>query len=104
MRGLAILALAGLTACAAANDAADVLARQQAKNVVNTYVADRYPGLNAAPITDCIIDAADAREILQIASGAVTGVDAALAEQIGQIARRPEALQCIAQNSLTLLG
>ncbi|MEI4260561.1 succinate dehydrogenase [Roseovarius sp. D0-M9] len=104
MRALAILALAGLTACAAANDAADGLARQQAKNVVNTYVADRYPGLNAAPITDCIIDAADAREILQIASGAVTGVDAALAEQIGQIARRPEALQCIAQNSLTLLG
>ncbi|MEX1234644.1 MAG: succinate dehydrogenase [Roseovarius sp.] len=104
MRALAILALAGLAACAAANDAADGIARQQAKNVVNTYVADRYPGLNAAPITDCIIDAADAREILQIASGAVTGVDAALAEQIGQIARRPEALQCIAQNSLTLLG
>jgi len=104
MRALAILALAAMTACTAANDAADAVARGQAKSVVNTYVGDRYPGLNAAPITDCIIDAASAREILQIASGAVTGVDAALAEQIGQIARRPEALQCIAQNSLTLLG
>jgi hypothetical protein len=104
MKALAILAFAALTACTAVNDTADAVARQQAKNVVNTYVATRYPGLNAAPITDCIIDTADAREILQIASGAVTGVDAALAEQIGQIARRPEALQCIAQNSLTLLG
>lgn len=104
MRALAIFGLATLTACAAANDAADAVARNQAKNVVNGYVADRYPGLNAAPITDCIIDAASAREILQVSSGAVTGVDAALAEQIGQIARRPESLECIAQNSLTLIG
>ncbi|MFD0859681.1 succinate dehydrogenase [Roseovarius aquimarinus] len=104
MRALAISAFAALAACTAANDAADAVARGQAKNVVNTYVATRYPGLNAAPITDCIIDAADAREILQIASGAVTGLDAATAEQIGQIARRPEALQCIAQSSLTLVG
>ena len=104
IRALAILGLAALTGCAAANDAADAVARSQAKNVVNTYVADRYPGLNNAPITDCIIDAASAREILQISSGAVTGLDAALAEQIGQIAQRPESLECIAQNSLTLLG
>jgi ABC-type amino acid transport substrate-binding protein len=104
MKAFAILVFAALTACTAANDMADGLARDQAKTVVNGYVADRFPGLNAAPITDCIIDASSGREILQIASGAVTGVDAALAEQIGQIARRPEALQCIAQNSLTLLG
>ncbi len=104
MRALGILALAALTACTAVNDTADQIARQQAKSVVNNYVAGKYPGLNSAPITDCIIDAANAREILQIASGALTGVDAAIAEQIGQIARRPEALQCIAQNSLTLLG
>ncbi len=104
MKALAILALATLTACATANDMADDLARGRAKAVVNTYVTSKYPGLNAAPLTDCIIDAANAREILQIASGAVTGVDAAVAEQIGQIARRPESLQCIAQNGLTLLG
>ena len=104
MKALAILALASLTACATANEMADDLARGRAKAVVNTYVTNNYPGLNAAPITDCIIDAANAREILQIASGAVTGVDASVAEQIGQIARRPESLHCIAQNGLTLLG
>ncbi|WP_238987405.1 succinate dehydrogenase [Roseovarius dicentrarchi] len=106
MKALAILALAAmpLGACSTANDMADDLARGRAKAVVNGYVADRYPGLNSAPVTDCIIDAANAREILQIASATVTGLDAGTAEQIGMIARRPEALQCIAQNGLSLLG
>ncbi len=106
MRALAILALCAtaLTGCATANDMADDLARGRAKALVNEYVANRYPGLNAAPITDCIIDAADARDILQIASATVTGLDAATAEQISRIAQRPEALQCIAQNGLSLLG
>ncbi|WP_255007267.1 succinate dehydrogenase [Roseovarius sp. M141] len=106
MKALAILGLGAmvLTGCATANDMADDLARGRAKAVVNGYVGDRYPGLNSAPITDCIIDAADAREILQIASATVTGLDAGTAEQISRIARRPEALQCIAQNGLSLLG
>ncbi len=106
MRALAILALGAmaLTGCSTANDMADDLARGRAKAVVNGYVGDRYPGLNSAPITDCIIDAADAREILQIASATVTGLDAGTAEQISQIARRPEALQCIARNGPSLLG
>ena len=104
MRALAILGLVALSGCAAVSDTADNVARNQAKSVVNGYVDSRFPGLNAAPVTDCIIEAADAREIMQIASGAITGLDAALVEQISQIARRPEALQCIAQNGLTLLG
>lgn len=105
MRVLALMGLLmGLSACMAANDMADTMARDQAKNVINGYVGAKYPGLNSAPITDCIVDAANAREIMQIASAAITGVDAAIAEQVSQIARRPEALQCIAQNSLTVLG
>lgn len=104
-----VLAVSGavavaLGACSTANDMADDLARGRAKAVVNGYVADRYPGLNSAPVTDCIIDAADAREILQIAGAAVTGLDAGTAEQISRVARRPEALQCIAQNGPGLLG
>ncbi|PVA10110.1 succinate dehydrogenase [Pelagivirga sediminicola] len=106
MRALGILAVCAtaLSACATANDMADDLARGRAKAVVNGYVADRYPGLNAAPITDCIIDAADARDIMQIASATVTGLDAATAEQISRIARRPESIQCIARNGVTLLS
>ncbi|SEK73049.1 hypothetical protein SAMN05443999_102145 [Roseovarius azorensis] len=101
---LACLALAGLAACEAGNQVADALARERAKAVVNTVVAQRLPGVNAAPITDCIIDAASAREIVQIASASVTGVTPEVAQQVIGIAQRPEAVQCIAQNSLILLG
>ncbi|EAQ23682.1 MULTISPECIES: hypothetical protein [unclassified Roseovarius] len=101
---LACLALAALSACEATNQVADGLARAQAKSVVNTVVAQRFPGLNAAPITDCVIDAASAGEIIQIASASVTGVTPETTQQVIAIAQRPEAVQCIAQNSLTLLG
>ena len=104
MKALGIAALALLTGCVGANPMADDIARQQAKNVVDGYVATRFPGVDVGPVTDCIIDAADSRDIMQIASAAVTGLDAATAEQIGRIARRPESLQCIARNGLTLLG
>ena len=97
-----LLALAG--ACTAANDAADTLARDRAKTVVNGVVADKFPGVNAAPVTDCIINAASAGEIISIAEASVTGVTQSTAQDVLAIAQRPEAVQCIAENSLTLLG
>ena len=93
-----------LSACTAANDAADALARDRAKAVVNGVVEQKLPGVNAAPVTDCIIDAASAGEIVSIAGASVTGVTASTVEKVLEIARRPEAVQCIAENSLTLLG
>ncbi len=99
-----ILPLALLTGCTAANDAADAVARDRAKSVVNGVVANRFPGVNAAPVTDCIIDAASAGEIIQIAGASVTGVTQSTVEQVVDIASRPDAVQCIAENSLTLLG
>ncbi len=93
-----------LSGCAAANDAADAVARDRAKTVVNGVVEERFPGLNARPVTDCIIDAATAGEILEIAGASVTGVTQSTAEKVVEIAARPEAVNCIADNSLTLLG
>ena len=101
---LALVAATLLTGCEAANQAADTLAREQAKGVVNGVVEDRFPGVNAAPVTDCIIDAASAGEIRSIASASVTGVDASTVELVLDIAKRPDAVQCIAENSLSLLG
>ena len=97
-------ALASLAACASANQMADTMARDRAKGVVNTEVMRRFPGINAAPVTDCIIDAASAGEIIQIAGASVTGVTPEIGDKIVTIARRPEAVQCIARNSLVLLG
>ncbi|SLN21885.1 hypothetical protein PEL8287_00942 [Roseovarius litorisediminis] len=99
-----ILPLALLTGCTAANDEADAVARDRAKSVVNGVVANRFPGVNAAPVTDCVIDAASAGEIIQIAGASVTGMTQSTVEQVVDIASRPDAVQCIAENSLTLLG
>ncbi len=94
----------GLGACAPVNDAADRVARDRAKTVINSVVAQRFPGVNAAPVTDCIIDAASASEILNIASASVTGVTQSTVEEVLAIARRPESVNCIAENSITLLA
>ncbi|WP_299845724.1 succinate dehydrogenase [uncultured Roseovarius sp.] len=106
MRVIATLALSAtlLTACTAVNEAADVVARDRAKSVVNGIVANRFPGVNAAPITDCIIDAASAGEIISIASASATGVTESTVNKVVEIAQRPEAVNCIAENSITLLG
>ncbi|MEB8388657.1 succinate dehydrogenase [Rhodobacteraceae bacterium KMM 6894] len=101
---ITLIALTTLGACSAANDAADTIARDRAKSVVNSVVADKMPGLNAAPVTDCIIDAASAGEIVSIAGASVTGVTSSTVQDVLTIAQRPEAVQCIAQNSMTLLN
>lgn len=93
-----------LSACAAANDAADALARAQAKSVVRTVVAERFPGVDPAPVTDCIIGAASAGEIVRIASASVAGVTSATAEEVLEIAQRPEAITCYTRNSIALMG
>ena len=105
MRMAVAIVVAGLLgACDAANDAADTLARDQAKTVVNGVVAEKLPGVNAAPVTDCIIDAASASEILTIAGASVTGVTDNTVQMVLEIAQRPDAVNCIATNGLTLLG
>ncbi len=105
MMRLIPLALAvALTACGPANDVADAIARDRAKAVVNTIVAQRFPGVTVAPVTDCIIDAASAGEIISIARDSVGGIQPATVELVVDIASRPESVQCIAENGLILLG
>ncbi|MGX0904077.1 hypothetical protein ACSSV8_002663 [Roseovarius sp. MBR-79] len=106
MRGIALscFALLALGACEATNQVADGIARERAKAVVNSVVTQRFPGVNPAPVSDCIIDAASAGEIVRIASASVTGVTPEVVQEVVGIAQRPEATRCIAQNSLTLLG
>ncbi len=69
---------------------------------MNGVVESNFPGVNAAPITDCIIDAASAQELLQIAASAATNASADVAEMTLRIAKRPEALQCITKASIPL--
>lgn len=101
---ISFVAALGVVGCTEVNDAANTIARDQAKGVVNGVVADKFPGVNVAPVTDCIIDAASAGEILQIAGAAATGATQSTVDQVVAIAQRPDAVNCIAQNSISLLN
>ncbi|WP_322865161.1 succinate dehydrogenase [Aquicoccus sp. G2-2] len=102
-RAALILALGALAGCTAVQQAADDVARGQAKTAVNGVVAQRFPGVNAAPITNCIIDSATSPEILQIAGSSATGATAEVVQQVSKITQRPETLACMSKQGLTLL-
>lgn len=97
---LALAALAILSACSTAEQAVQDTVRQEAKQVINGQVAVRFPGVNAAPITDCIVDNATTAEILNIGQAAIVGVTDATTDLILAIAGRPDTLTCITQSQL----
>ena len=94
-----------LTGCTGSKDVVQQPGRKAAKSVVTTVISQRFPGVNAAPFTDCIIDNATDQEILNIATGAITGPDEATVQIIMKIASRPATIQCIGPAALgTILG
>lgn len=98
------LAALVLGACSETQEAVTKATRDTAKTVVNGVVEDKFPGVNAAPITDCIIDNASVSEILTISKAAVIGVQPDTVDTVVAISQRPETATCIAKNSLKLLG
>ncbi|MDX8351759.1 succinate dehydrogenase [Cognatiyoonia sp. IB215182] len=104
-----ILAVSGIALALAGcmqdlGPAGDTLARDAAKGVVNSVVQTRFPGVNAEPYTDCIIDNASGSEILQIAEAAIVGTTQATTELVADIAARPETVRCAVNNSLAIPG
>jgi len=97
-----IAAVCVVSACSIAEDIAQTTVRNETKGIVNAQVAESFPGLNAAPITDCIIDNASTSEILTIGQAAITGVTPATTQLILTIAQRPDTLSCIAENGTGL--
>jgi len=105
MRLLITLGVAGALLAGCMQDlgpAGDMLARDAAKNVVNSAVQTRFPGIDARPLTDCIIDNASSSEIIQIAESALVGTSQATTNLIVDIAERPETVRCTVNNSLGL--
>ncbi|MEJ6403442.1 succinate dehydrogenase [Yoonia sp. 2307UL14-13] len=94
-----VVGLMTLVGCADGGSA-DQIARETAKGVVNTVVSSRFPGMNAAPITDCIIDNAEITEVYKIAEAAVVGPGPETTRLILDIARRPATVQCAADETL----
>jgi len=105
MRLLITLGVAGTLLAGCMQDlgpAGDMLARDAAKGVVNSAVQTRFPGVDARPLTDCIIDNASSSEIIQIAESALVGSNQATTNLIVDIAERPETVRCTVNNSLEL--
>ncbi|MDQ2094696.1 succinate dehydrogenase [Rhodalgimonas zhirmunskyi] len=99
----AICAALALGACDVAQKTADDLARTRAKTAVAGVVSREFPGVDASPVTDCIINAASAQELLQIAASSATGATADVTELTLGIARRPEAVRCYGTNALLMV-
>ncbi len=98
IRTLALLSILSLTACVGVQDMADQLARQQARQYINAEVQQRFPGVDATPITNCVIDNASAQEIITIAGGIALGNADAASSTVSSILQRPATLQCTAGN------
>jgi len=97
---LCLLSLAG---CNIVQGVADGLAQDRARGVVNGIVAERFPGAQVTPITDCVINSASAQELILIGSAAATGVTQGTINTVTGILQRPETLRCVTQTS-TLAG
>ncbi|MBZ0128675.1 MAG: succinate dehydrogenase [Rhodobacteraceae bacterium] len=100
MRFGLVLCLALLSGCATVDRVTTDTTRRSAKAAINTVVADRAPGVNVEPISDCIIDNATRGELLGIASTAVTGITDTTVSTITEIAGRPRTLVCITKTGL----
>ncbi len=97
-RALLLLCPLALSACVGVQDLADQVARQQARTYVNAEVERRFPGVDATPITNCVIDNASAQEIVTIAGGIALGNSEAASSTVTMVLQRPSTLQCTAGN------
>ena len=96
IRALALLLPLG--ACAVAQQTADIVAREEARRVVNARIDAIAPGTNATLVTDCIINGASAQELLVIASASP-----AATQTITAILQRPAVTNCAANAALAVL-
>ena len=107
MRGLVILPLVGLVACAETTQAVDNVARRSAKAAVSETLTTRFPAVPKAfvtPFTDCVIDNATAREIGEFAKDAVIGVSETTVALVRSVIDRPSTQQCLVGAGLTALA
>ncbi|MBM2575770.1 hypothetical protein JQC91_05575 [Jannaschia sp. Os4] len=102
-RVIPLLALA-LAACnGVGSGVATDLGREAARTVVDAQMASRFPGVPTKPLTDCVIDNAEASELLTLAGSAATGNAAPAQDAVGTILARPGTQSCLLRAAPTLL-
>lgn len=73
----------------------DAASRQVARNVINSEMQNRLPGVNVSPYTDCVVNNASTAELIDLAQASRAGV-AGTADSVAAIVSRPATSQCIA--------
>ncbi len=96
MRGIILAAVLGLAACSSAEDEAPQVFELSAAAVVRAM----YPGINAPPVANCIVDNATADEIDQIAT-TNSESDNVRFDVVRAVLARPETQTCIELNNVT---
>ena len=65
-------------------------------------LAERFPGVPVEGATDCVIDNANAQEILSLAADSVTGPTASTVEIVARIVTRPGTIECLIEEGASL--
>ena len=78
----------------------DAASRQIARDVVDSEMQRRLPGVNVTPYTDCVVNNASTAELIDIAQMSRSGVTGT-ADSVAAIVSRPATTQCIAAAART---
>jgi predicted ThiF/HesA family dinucleotide-utilizing enzyme len=99
-----LLSFGTVAGCTAANDMADAIARERAKAAVNSVVEERFPSVEATPVTDCVIDNASASQITNLAADAVLGPTEKSVTVVRDVLSKGDTLTCLFENGLPVLA
>ncbi|MBI1492735.1 MULTISPECIES: succinate dehydrogenase [Rhodobacterales] len=98
---IALAAVAFAAAGCTLQEQVDNTTRAAALRTVVSVSEDKFPGVNVEPVAACIINQASSNEIFTLAGAAVTGINDSTVETVVNIAARPDAVKCIARESLS---
>ena len=96
MRGVFLVAILGVAACSTEEDEKPQVFELSAAAVVRAM----YPGIDAPPVANCIVDNATAEEIDTIATTNSEG-DGVRFDVVRDVMARPETRTCIENNNVT---
>lgn len=98
MMRLVLLPVLALAACTAQSQ--DQIAREAARSSVSRVLVERFPGVPLQPSANCVIDNANAQQILSLAADSVTGPNQNTVEIVTNIVSKPETLNCLVAQGL----
>lgn len=96
MRGVLLVAVLGVAACTEPEDETPQVFELSAAAVVRAM----YPGINAPPVANCIVDNATTEELDAVAT-TVSESDDLRFDTVRAILARDETQECIERNNVT---